>query len=48
LARAAALLQAAIAADRRMKSGLSPEPSRAIEVLAVQIATGLGRSDRAR
>jgi DNA polymerase III delta subunit len=48
LARAAALLQAAIAADRRMKSGLSPEPSRAIEALAVQIATGLGRSDRAR
>jgi DNA polymerase III delta subunit len=48
LARAAALLQAAIAADRRMKSGLSPEPSRAVEALAVQIATGLGRSDRAR
>ncbi|MDI9411344.1 MAG: DNA polymerase III subunit delta [Bacteroidia bacterium] len=48
LARAAALLQAAVAADRRMKSGLSPEPSRAIEALAVQVSSGLGRSDRSR
>ena len=48
LARAAALLQAAVAADRRMKSGLSPEPSRAIEALAVQVSAGLGRSDRSR
>ena len=48
LARVAALLQAAVAADRRMKSGLSPEPSRAIEALAVQVSAGLGRSDRSR
>jgi len=48
LARAAALLQAAVAADRRMKSGLSPEPSRAIEALAVQVSAGLGSSGRSR
>ena len=48
LARAGALLQAAVAADRRMKSGLSPEPSRAIEALAVQVSAGLGSPSRAR
>jgi len=48
LARAAALLQAAVAADRRMKSGLSPEPSRAIEALAVQVSAGLGRLNHPR
>jgi len=48
LARAAALLQAAVAADRRMKRGLSPEPSRAIEALAVQVSAGFGRLDRSR
>jgi len=48
LARAAALLQAAVAADRRMKSGLSPEPSRAIEALAVQVSAGLGSPSRSR
>ena len=48
LARAAALLQAAVAADRRMKSGLSPEPSRAIEALAVQVSAGLGSPGRSR
>jgi len=46
LVRAAALLQAAVAADRRMKSGLSPDPSRAIESLAVQVSAGFGRPDR--
>jgi len=48
LARAGALLQAAVAADRRMKSGLSPEPSRAIEALAVQVSAGLGSPGRSR
>ncbi len=39
--RAAQLLQSAIAADRRMKNGQSPDPERALEALSVQIAGGL-------